>query len=280
MKRITDMTGIRRQVGWFIIIGIGAVLLLLAVISVRTDIFANKFELYVSPPSATAFFIGQEVKFQGFPIGRVHNIELLPHGRVHVSLHLLERYHTMLHEGAAARLIKEGVIGQQTVEITAGMEQAAILRNRAFIPYHAPASVDQLLIDLKPSVANAGILLDELVKLAKWLNDPDGDVRQVTASLRRASEGMDSAAVRRVIRTMSNSGEEIQKLTHHLNDISPDLKALAIELPGLVQESKSTIAETRQLMQGLRSSWLLGGRQTVARGENVEVAPLGVDLRP
>lgn len=218
MKRGSYVTGMRRQVGWFVIIGIGAVLLLLLIITVRTDVFAKKFDLYVSPLSASAFFIGQEVKFQGFTIGRVRDIELQPHGRVRVNLYLLERYHGMLHEGATARLIKEGFIGQQTVEITAGKVEAPVLRNQSSIPYQTEASVEQLLLDLKPAVANADTLLNELVKLAKWLNDPNGDVRQATASLRQASEGVGKGAIQRTLTVMSNAAEEIQKLTHQLTE--------------------------------------------------------------
>jgi len=218
MKRGDYVTGMRRQVGWFVIIGIGAVLLLLLVITVRTDVFAEKFDLYVSPVSASAFFIGQEVKFQGFTIGRVRNIALQPHGRVQVDLHLLERYHGMLHEGAIVRLIKEGFIGQQTVEITSGKVDAPVLQNQSLVPYQTEASVEQLLLDLKPAVDNADTLLNELVKLAKWLNDPNGDVRQATASLRQASEGVEKGTIKRTFTEVSKAAEEIQKLSHQLTE--------------------------------------------------------------
>jgi len=218
MKRGDYVTGMRRQVGWFVIIGIGAVLLLLLVITVRTDVFAEKFDLYVSPASASAFFIGQEVKFQGFTIGRVRNIALQPHGRVQVNLHLLERYHGMLHEGAIVRLIKEGFIGQQTVEITSGKVDAPVLQNQSLVPYQTEASVEQLLLDLKPAVDNADTLLNELVKLAKWLNDPNGDVRQATASLRQASEGVEKGTIKRTFTEVSKAAEEIQKLSHQLTE--------------------------------------------------------------
>jgi len=214
-KYVADM---RRQVGWFVIIGMGAILLLLLVITARTDLFSKTFDLYVSPPSASAFFIGQDVKFQGFTIGRVRDIELQPQGRVRVNLHLMERYHGMLHEGATVRLIKKGFIGQQTVEITAGKLQASVVKSKSSVPYQAKASIEQLLLDLKPSVANADTLLNELVTLAKWLNDPNGDVHQATASLRRASEGMDKGAILRTMTVMSNAAKEIQKLTHQLTD--------------------------------------------------------------
>jgi len=43
-------TNIRRQVGWFIILGIGAVIFILLTISLRSDLFVHKFYLAFSPP--------------------------------------------------------------------------------------------------------------------------------------------------------------------------------------------------------------------------------------
>jgi len=212
------VAGMRRQVGWFVILGIGAVLLLLLIITVRTDVFAKKFTLYVSPPSAAPFFTGQEVKFQGFPIGRVRDIELQPKGKVRINLRLLERYRNMLHEGSVVRLVKEGLIGNQTLEITGGNTQSPVLQDQAGISYQTEASIEQLLLDLKPTVANADTLLDELVKLAKWLNDPKGDVRAATASIRQATEGVERGALQRTIRVMSAAAEQIQALAHQLTE--------------------------------------------------------------
>ncbi len=211
------VAGMRRKVGWFVILGIGAVLLLLLAITVRTDVFAKKFDLFVSPPSATAFAVGQEVRFQGFAIGRVHDIELQPHGGVRITLRLLERYHGMIHQGAVVRLVKEGFIGHETVEITSGKPEAPVLPAGTEVPYQTEATLDQLLLDLKPAVTNADTLLRELVKLAKWLNDPNGDVRQATANLRRATAGVKKGAVQKAMTALAGAAGEMQKLAGQLN---------------------------------------------------------------
>jgi len=211
------VAGMRRKVGWFVILGVGAVVALLLGITVRTDVFAKKFDVYVSPPSATAFSVGQEVRFQGFAIGRVHHIALQPHGGVRITLRLLERYHGMLHQGAVVRLVKEGFIGHETVEITSGKPDAPVLRAGAEVAYQTEATLDQLLLDLKPAVTNADTLLRELVKLARWLNDPDGDMRQATANLRRVTAGVEKGALQKTMTALEQAAGETARLAGQMN---------------------------------------------------------------
>jgi len=210
------VAGMRRQVGWFVILGIGAIFLLLLMITVRTDVFAKKFTLYIYPPTATSFFLGQEVKFQGFAIGHVSDIDLQAHGRVQVSLRLLEHYRNMVHEGATARLIREGLIGEVIVEITGGKKDAPGIQHLGTLAYESEASFEQLLHDLKPAVANADTLLRELVVLSKWLNNPDGDVHRVMRNFSRASEGMQDGAIGRAVQTMMDAAGQVQELTHQM----------------------------------------------------------------
>ena len=161
-----SVPNIRRQVGWFVIIGIGAIALILLMISLRSDLFAKKFHLSFSPPSASAFYVGQPVHFQGFTLGRIDEMNLKASGRVHIRMSLLERYHPMLHQGSKIHLVRDGLIGEQTVEITAGDVSKEVIRDGQIIEFEMAASIEQLLQDVKPAVDNANTLLRELAALA------------------------------------------------------------------------------------------------------------------
>ncbi len=172
-----QVSDIRRQVGWFVIIGIAAIALILLMVGLQSDMLAKKFRLSFSPPSASAFYVGQPVNFQGFTIGRIGKMSLKANGQVHISLLLLERYHTMLHQGSNIHLVRDGLIGEQTVEITAGDISKAIILDGQIIKFKATPSIEQLLQNINPAIDNANTLLGELVLLARWLNDPQSDIR-------------------------------------------------------------------------------------------------------
>ncbi|HKJ83965.1 MAG TPA: MlaD family protein [Mariprofundaceae bacterium] len=271
MKQGDFVAGMRRQVGWFVMFGIGAIVVLLLVVSLRTDIFASKFSLYVSPPSAAAFFVGQPVKFQGFTIGRVNKIALQEQGKVTIDLHILERYHNMLHQGATVRLVKEGLIGQQDVEITPGKSSAPVLADKAFVGYESEASIEQLLLDIKPAIANADTLLRELVTLAKWVNNPDGDVRVAMANIREVSKGLHRTDVEKAIKEATAAFTRIHALTDQivehkvaerlsgslaqtatvLKDIEPMVKSLGKTGPESLKNLNALLTRTDKLTRSL-----------------------------
>ncbi|MDX8402623.1 MAG: MlaD family protein [Mariprofundaceae bacterium] len=199
------VAGMQRQVGWFVMIGLGAIVVLLLAVSLRTDVFASKFHLYFSPPSAAPFHEGQPVKFQGFTIGRVGDMALLEEGRVRITLTLLDRYRPMIHEGGRARIVKEGLIGEQVVEVTRGDVKRPVIQDGATVDYETEASIEQLLQDLKPAVSNANTLLAQLAELSVWLNDPDGPFRSMTARLNEATEGLTQAKMEQMVASLADT---------------------------------------------------------------------------
>ena len=262
---------LHRRVGWFVILGVAAVALVVVVSMMRSDIFAEKFSILFSPPSAAPFYEGQEVKFQGFTIGRIDEMVLKDDGVVDVRMQMLERYHSMLHEGSIVHLVGGGLIGEQTLEITAGDKSKPLLRAGAKVRYENAATFEQLLQDLNPAVKHANILLKELASLATWLNDPASDVRQVTARLNAVSQGLNRQNVTAVVTQLTAVIADLHELTaslqgqqvsEHLAEmlqvssaILNDLKPLSAELGrhggDSLAQINALVAHLNQLAQSL-----------------------------
>lgn len=211
------VSGMRRQVGWFVIFGIGILVLLLLVTSIRTNVFAKQFYIYFYPPSAGSFYEGQPVKFQGFAIGHVDQIELEKEGKVKITLSLLDRYRHMIHKNAVTHVIKEGLIGEQVVEVTSGDEKKPAVVEGDIIAYETEASFEQLLADLKPAVGNANVLLKELASLATWLNDPKGDFRVAMTGMQEMTKGMEGGKIANMVTEFTGTLSQLQEFAAGLN---------------------------------------------------------------
>ena len=220
------VSSMRRQVGWFVILGIGILFLLLLVVSVRTNVFAKQFYVYFFPPSASSFYEGQPVKFQGFAIGHVDNIELQEEGKVKITLELLDQYRHMIHEDSMARVIKEGLIGEQVVEVTAGDNKLPAIREGELLDYETEASFEQFLADLKPAIGNANVLLKELASLATWMNDPEGDVRKSISGLKQIVAGVEGDKLGKLVGDLQKFAEALNK-QEVAKELSSSLKGLA-----------------------------------------------------
>jgi len=238
------VSNIQRKVGWFIILGMGAIVLIILSFSLRSDLFANKFNVYFSPPSAVSFYEGQPVKFQGFNIGRVKSMELQHDGKVRISLNLLERYQPMLHQDGIIHLTRDGLIGEQTLEITGGDVNKPVIESGAIIRYKTAASIEQLLQDMKPAVENANTLLSELATLAIWLNNPESDLRQVVTRINALSQGL----------TRENVGQLADHITEVLQNLNTLTQGLADshigeQLSESLQATASILSDLKPLSQ-------------------------------
>lgn len=238
------VSGVRRQVGWFVILGFGAILFILLMLSIRTDIFAEKFYLDFSPPSAAAFYVGQPVKFQGFSIGRIGGMDLKDNGTVMVHLHLLERYRSMLHEGSTIRLVRDGLIGDQTVEITAGDIGRPAVHDGQTIAFEDTASIEKLMQEIKPAIDNANVLLEELVTLAKWMNDPKSDIRQVSARFNHLSQDLSRENIGEVVSSFTGVLADLQSLTTTLRE-----QHIAEQLSGSLQATTNILNDLRPMSE-------------------------------
>jgi len=206
----------RQRVGWFVILGITLVISLLLIMSIRTDLFAKKFSLYVAPSSAASFHIGQAVKFHGYRVGSVQHIELQKTGAVKVQLRILEKYHTMLSPDVRARSTKEGLIGELSLELISGEIHDKHIQAGKEIPYEPEATIEKFLQDIKPAVHNADTLLQQMASLSTWLNDPKGDIRTSMKHMRHFSERLQHLEI-------ENLTSELQQVAHQLKQLSQQM---------------------------------------------------------
>jgi len=264
VEREDFVSSMRRQVGWFVILGVGALLLVLLVASMRSNVFAKKFYIFFTPPSAASFYEGQPVKFQGFAIGHVDQIELRKEGNVRITMELIDRYRNMLHEDAVVRVTKEGLIGEQVVEVTTGDEKKPAVNDGDILGYETEASLDQLLVDLKPAVGNANVLLSELASLAKWMNDPKGDVRMAFAGIREVTRGVRGDQLESMIRHLQGFAKELDQqhvalelskslkaTTKILNDLQPLSEAIGEDSADTVKHVKTLLVNVDELSKAL-----------------------------
>jgi len=283
VKHEDFVSSMRRQVGWFVMLGIGVLLLLLLVVSIRTNVFSKQFYVYFFPPSAGSFYEGQPVKFQGFAIGHVDQIELEEQGKVKITLKLLDRYRHMIHKTSIARVIKEGLIGEQVVEVTAGDEKKSAILEGDILGYESEASFEQLLADLKPAVSNANVLLGELASLAKWMNDPDGDVRVAMSGLRNVTEGIRDGKLEAMIKQFTGTLKNLQKFAEDLNqqhvakELSRSLKMMAKILNDLEPFSEAMGEQGTATVENMNS--LLENVDQLSKSLNIVASDLS-ELTP
>ena len=164
--------------------------------------------------------------------------------------------------GAFVHLVREGLIGEQSLEITAGDSTKPLLTEGQMVDYQTAATVEQLLRDIKPAVENANILLRELAQLAIWLNDPNSDIRQVTTRLNDVSQDLNRENVGKLISNLASALENLKGLSQDLKD-----QKVAKQLASALEVAATILSDLQPLSDQVRPEERLVGNKSRALSE-------------
>ena len=167
----------------------------------------------------------------------------------------------MIHQGAVIQFTKEGLLGEQVVELTQGDIKKPMVNSGEVLSYETEASLEQILTELQPAVGNANVLLRELASLSLWMNDPDSDLRVGMASVRKITEAIDGKSLELAIQTFTKALNQVEHIAKDLDEqkvalrLADSLSATTDILENIKPLSKSlgehapeTIERTNELL--------------------------------
>lgn len=173
---------LERKVGLFVLVALAGVLLTVAGIGIKQELFTPKTRLYFMSDTGQDLHEDMEVKLSGFVIGKVDKVELTEAAKVKVTLSIVSDYMKWVKTDSKARLAKEGVIGASIIDVSVGGEQAKVLAKGAEISFERErglgtvvdqlyAQVQPLIADIRRTVQHVDVLVAGLPETRKKLDD-------------------------------------------------------------------------------------------------------------
>ncbi|WP_342120829.1 MlaD family protein [Pseudoduganella sp. OTU4001] len=289
MKRLSQPAW---QLLW--IAGPGVLLVLLACLLVlaRQNVFSSHDKLYLLVPSASGITHGMPVKLNGFMVGTVDKVELLPPGeqsplRVRIELQIQRRFTSYIPRTTVARLQQEGMIGATVIELQPSRYDARPVVNGEVLPFERSKGMGEVA----ELVANRLLpVIDEVQVVAQDLAAPEGGWRQSLAASRdllrslppavqrlqqdaslaaagvaRSSRQADAVLLRAEALLADTQArlpailEPVRQGAGDLQHVAADLRqmsaATAPSVPGLLEDTRELGQDSRQLLHDARQSW-------------------------
>lgn len=182
----------RRRSWLFVAPAILGLLLMLAFVSWKQGLLTRTDRLFFMTGSAFGITRGMPVKLNGFMVGQVDTIELLPPStqsdqRVRVRLEVFDHYMGYIPRTTRIRLVQEGLIGQGVLELVPQRYDARAVRGGEVLAFERSRGVSEIAQDLEQRVLP---VLDHSRELTRGLADPDGRLQTLLATGNQAAEGM------------------------------------------------------------------------------------------
>lgn len=248
-------TGLRAAL--FILVPLLIVAVLAVAVAYKQRAFVAHDELFVFTDSATGITVGMQVKIQGFMVGKVKEIALVPGetsgtSRVRVLFEVNREYMALVDKDAQVGLTREGLIGQPIFEIRPSGGSARRAGHHDVLKFDRGRSVSDIAEDLSGKIMP---LLDDTRDMVRQFKDPQGDLAATLKEARNAV-GDAGAAARSVQRlahqaetTVAGAGSEATRALASTDRLIRRVEGEMPKVGRLLDDATATTASVRQTVK-------------------------------
>lgn len=254
-----------------------AVAAVLTIVSYKQGLLTPKESLYFQTDTASGLTRGMPVKLNGFLVGNVGPIVLLPPSelsdqRVRVELRIIRSYLDHIPRTTSARLAQEGLVGQSIIELVPERYDARAIAAGEVLPFERTRSAADIARELEERVLP---VLHNTEVLTSGLADPTGPFQSAlvngnTLAVELVETNQQLRAVleqsERSLATLGDSaGDSLGRADRVLGQLEADL-------PGLLESAGKTAAQMEQASADLAVITARSSKQLPAILDDAESA--------
>lgn len=290
---------LEQKIGLFALLALAGVILVVLLVGIQRDMFSPKYKLHITVDRGTGFAKGMPVKLSGFRIGRVTDLALNEQAMVEITVEIAKKHSKWIRDDSTVRLVKEGLVGDNIVEVSVGSFDKPELESGDSITYLKTKGLDELADEIAERVKP---VLVEVRDIIGYINDPEGDLKKALHNmelLTRNLDGTRSKADQLLLHSRQNLVEitsktdlmlanmnrridslNVDKLNLTLEKLPPlldktdqtmgnmkviseETRKLALQafplVPGVLTRTETLLFSTDRLVNNMGNSWLFGG---------------------
>ena len=251
--------GYQWKLGMFVIIGLILFVTTIYYVGKQKNLFGSTFELNAKFNSVNGLEVGNNVRFSGINIGTVEEIEFLTDTSVTIKLVIKEEVRKYIKKDAIASISSDGLMGDKVLTISSGKNSKVIVEDSDNIASKKAIEMDDLMVSVKKSVDNAGVITAQLAEFSYSMNNGNGALSKLVSDEEFAN------SIKNMITNLENSSNEFKKFTFKMNDGKSALsKLVSDEKMGRMIDSTLTNVKTgtqglNEVIEAAKHNFLLRG---------------------
>ena len=252
-------SGYQWKLGMFVIIGLVLFVTTIYFVGKQKNLFGSTFELNSKFNSVNGLEVGNNVRFSGINIGTVEEIEFLTDTSVVIKLVIKEEVRKYIKKDAIASISSDGLMGDKVLTISSGKNSNIIVEDNDNIASKKAIEMDDLMVSIKKSVDNAGVITAQLAQFSYSMNNGNGALSKLV------SDEEFGNSIKNMIANLENSSNEFKKFTVKMNDGKGALsKLVSDEKMGRMIDSTLTNVKTgteglNEVIEAAKHNFLLRG---------------------
>lgn len=215
-----NSTSQKIKIGIFTLVGLFLLVASVFLIGKRKTLFGNSFTINGTFKNVGGLQVGNNVRFVGINVGTVQNIKIISDTQALVTMRLDEKVRSHIKTNAVASIGSDGLMGDKLVTITAGSDNAPLIKDDGMIATVNPLELDKTIAKISQIATNAEVITDALADVATQIKSGRGSIGTLlyNDSLARNLRGTVKSA-HETLETFKKGGqgfsEDMQALKHN-----------------------------------------------------------------
>ena len=205
-------SGYQWKLVMFVIIGLVLFVTTIYFVGKQKNLFGATFELNSKFNSVNGLEVGNNVRFSGINIGTVEEIEFLTDTSVVIKLVIKEEVRKYIKKDAIASISSDGLMGDKVLTISSGRDSNVIVEDNDNIASKQAIEMDDLMVSVKKSVDNAGVITAQLAQFSYSMNNGNGALSKLV------SDEEFGNSIKNMVTNLENSSNEFEKFTVKMNN--------------------------------------------------------------
>ncbi|MBJ6726738.1 MlaD family protein [Geomesophilobacter sediminis] len=239
---------LEKTVGAFVIIAILGLVAVAVSIGIDKDLFAKKYTLTFTAEKGTGFARGMPVKLSGFRIGRIKSIALNEQAQVDIGIEIDSKYQKWIKRDSTVKLVKEGLVGDNIIEVSVGSTKQAMLKNGDYIAYQKTKGLEEVANDVADQLKP---VLYEVKEIISYVNNPNGDIKQSLANIRQLTGGLNQTRTQ-VDALLLDSRHQLGKIGGNAQTLLAEAKNRVDEVGPVLEKVDSSLATVDGTLAGIQ----------------------------
>ncbi|MES2795896.1 MAG: MlaD family protein [Bacteroidota bacterium] len=211
--------GFTSKLGLFVTIGLAVFVITIYLVGKQKNLFGSTFHLQSKFKTVSGLKVGNNVRFSGINVGTVSDIEMINDTTVMVNLLVKKEICPFIKTDAKASISSDGLMGDKVLTISPGMAKKSVTDN-AMIASTKAIEMEDIMISMKKTIDNAGVISEELAQFTGKMNNGNGALSKLM------TDEEFSGALKGTLVNLEKSSNEFARFTYKMNNGSGTLSKL------------------------------------------------------
>ena len=252
-------SGSNWKLGMFVIIGLILFIITIYFVGKQQNLFGDTFNLKSKFKTVSGLKVGNNVRFSGINVGTVSEIEIINDSSVQVVLLMEEDVQKYIKKDAMASIGSDGLMGDKVMTISPGVASNETVKDNDFIKSKSAVEMEDLMISVKTTLDNAGLITAQLAEFTNSMNNGEGTLSKLMKDKEFAN------SLKKTLVNLEVSTNEFSRFTASMNNGKGILskvvndERLGTKVDSTMSNLEKTSKKLTELMEAAKHNFLFRG---------------------